>query len=255
MVFSTFLQLKSASKVVQYINKEELTIPRRNNYKDIVWKKPTVSAIISILKNPAYAGAFVYGKTRSLPQKTECGKNAQKKLPIDQWRIIVKDKYPAYINWEVYEKIQAMLKDNYLEYNRNKTRGVPREGSALLHGIVYCGECGHKMVVQYKAGTRYLCNYLRQQYRVPVCQYIPADPIDKNVVQAFFEAISPIEIDAYDQVLEKQKQAEAQLDQAHQQQIQRLCYNVNLSQRQFDKVDPLCGLHHYVTSIYSSPSQ
>jgi hypothetical protein len=57
-----------------------------------------------------------------------------------------------------------MLKDNYAEYDRNKTRGVPRPGKALLHGLVYCRECGHKMVVQYKSGTHYLCNYLRQQY-------------------------------------------------------------------------------------------
>ena len=117
---------------------------------------------------------------------------------MDQWRICVKDKYPAYISWETFEKIQAMLKDNYAEYDRNKSRGVPRPGSALLHGIVYCGECGHKMVVQYKDGTRYLCNYLRQQYRVPVCQYIPGDPIDARVVEAFFQALSPIELDAYE---------------------------------------------------------
>src|SRR5262245_47544481 len=95
---------------------------------------------------------------------------AQKKLPGEPWRIRVNDKYPAYISWETYEQIQALLKDNYAEYDRNKTRGIPRPGAALLHGLVYCGACGHKMVVQYKAGTRYLCNYLRQQSHVPVCQ-------------------------------------------------------------------------------------
>ena len=70
-----------------------------------------------------------------------------------------------------------MLRDNHAEYDRNKTRGIPRPGEALLHGLVYCGECGHKMVVQYKAGTRYICNYLRQQHGMPVCQYPAADPI------------------------------------------------------------------------------
>ena len=174
------------------MNIQELTIPRQNQYGDLVWKIPTVSAILSTLKNPAYAGAFVYGKTQSLPQKTKSGRCVQKQLPRSEWKIVVKDKYPGYISWQTYEKIQAMIKDNYTEYNRNKTRGIPREGSALLHGIVYCGECGHKMVVQYKTGTLYICNYLRQQYRVPVCQYIPADPVDEHVVRAFFEAISPI---------------------------------------------------------------
>ena len=81
-----------------------------------------------------------------------------------------------------------MLQDNYAEYDRNKSRGIPRPGKALLHGIIYCGECGHKMVVQYKGRTQYLCTYLRGQYGVPVCQHIPADPVDDAVVEAFFRA-------------------------------------------------------------------
>ncbi len=111
------------------------------------------------------------------------------KVHIDPNREI---QYPAYISWETFEHIQDMLADNYAAYDRNKSRGVPRDGAALLHGMVYCGECGHKMVVQYKHGTRYLCNYLRQQYHVPVCQYIPADPVDVHVVEAFFQALSPV---------------------------------------------------------------
>src|SRR4051812_49814624 len=79
-----------------------------------------------------------------------------------------------------------MLRDNYAEYDRNKTRGIPRDGEALLHGLVYCGACGHKMVVQYKGGTRYLCNYLRQQHGTLVCQSIPAGPIDAAGVAAPF---------------------------------------------------------------------
>ncbi len=115
----------------------------------------------------------------------------QKPLPIDQWKICHRDKYPAYIDWATFETIQAMIRDNHSEYDRNKTRGVPRPGKALLHGIVYCGECGHKMVVQYKGRTCYLCNYLRQQYQVPVCQNLPADPIDAYVVGAFFDGAVP----------------------------------------------------------------
>ena len=174
-------------------------MPCRDRFGDLVWKKASIARILSILKNPAYAGAFVYGRTRTT--RDPSGKATIKRLPMDQWRICVKDKYPAYISWETFEKIQAILQDNHAEYDRNKTRGVPRPGTALLHGIVYCGECGHKMVVQYKGGTQYLCNYLRQQYLVPVCQYIPGDPIDARVVEAFFQALSPIELDAYERAL------------------------------------------------------
>src|SRR5947209_146511 len=66
------------------------------------------------------------------------------RLRMEQWRIRVNDVYPAYIAWQTFEQIQQMLLDNYAAYDRNKSRGVPRDGAALLHGIVYCGECGHK---------------------------------------------------------------------------------------------------------------
>lgn len=236
LIFSTFLRRKSAGKVLRFFNDHELLIPRRDRFGDLVWKKPSVSAILDILKNPAYAGAFVYGRSRTT--RDPSGKATVKRLPMDQWRICVKDKYPAYISRETFEKIQAMLKDNYAEYDRNKSRGVPRPGSALLHGIVYCGECGHKMVVQYKGGTRYLCNYLRQQYHAPVCQNIPGDPIDARVVEAFFQALSPIELDAYERALDIQKEADEKVELAHRQQLERLRYQAELAWRQFNRVDP-----------------
>jgi DNA invertase Pin-like site-specific DNA recombinase/predicted DNA-binding protein YlxM (UPF0122 family) len=236
LIFSTFLRLKSASKVLRFLNDQRLLIPRRDRFGDLAWKKPTVAAILATLKNPAYAGAFVYGRTRTT--RDASGKASLKSLPIDQWRILVKDKYPAYISWEMFEQIQAMLQDNYAEYDRNKSRGVPRPGAAMLHGLIYCGECGHKMVVQYKGGTRYLCNYLRQQYLVPVCQNIPGDPIDARVVEAFFQALSSIELDAYTRAIAAQKETDEKVEHARRQQLERLRYQAALAERQYNHVDP-----------------
>lgn len=236
LVFDTFLKVKSAVKTMRFFNDQRLLVPRGDRFGDIVWKNPSVAAIIEILKNPAYAGAFVYGRTRTirLPGK----RPVQKKLPMDQWRIRVNDKYPSYISWQTYEKIQTMLKDNYAQYDRNKSRGVPRPGSALIHGIVYCGKCGHKMVVQYKNSTRYICNNLRQQWGVPVCQYIPADAVDNKVVEAFFAALSAVEIDIYSRSLEQKSKARDQANRAQAQQVERLRYEAALAKRQYMQVDP-----------------
>jgi len=238
LVFTTFLRLRSASKVLQFLNTHDLCLPRRDRFGDVVWKKPTVAAILQILKNPAYAGAFVYGKTRSVRKDPTSAHTQEVRLPMDQWKIRINDVYPAYISWETFEQIQQMLLDNYAAYDRNKSRGVPRDGAALLHGMVYCGECGHKMVVQYKNGTRYLCNYLRQQYHVPVCQYIHADPVDTQVVEAFFQALSPLELDVYAAAIATQHATAQQITHAHQQHLQRLRYEATLAGRQFTRVDP-----------------
>jgi DNA invertase Pin-like site-specific DNA recombinase len=238
LVFTTFLRVRSASKVLSFFNTHELLLPRRDRFGEVVWKKPTISAILAILKNPAYAGAFVYGRTRSVRQDPRSPRAQQSRLPQDQWKIRVNDIYPAYISWETFEHIQEMLEANYAAYDRNKCRGVPRPGAALFHGIVYCGQCGHKMVVQYKGGTRYLCNALRQQYRVPVCQDLPADVLDPVLVEVFFQAFSPLELDAYARAVAQQEALAAQVEQAHQQRLERLRYEAALAQRQFLRVDP-----------------
>jgi Recombinase zinc beta ribbon domain len=155
-----------------------------------------------------------------------------------EWKIRVNDVYPAYISWETFEQIQHRLADNYAAYDRNKSRGVPRDGAGLLQGIVYCGECGHKMVMEYKHGTRYHCNALRQQYRVPVCQDIAADPVDVQVQESFFQALSPVELDVYAAAVATQQATVEQIVRAHQQHLERLRYQAALAQRQFNRVDP-----------------
>jgi hypothetical protein len=238
LVFTTFLRLRSESLVLGFLNAEDLALPRRDRFGDGVWRKPTVAIILQILKNPADAGAFVYGRTRSLPRDPAALRSKQVRLPLEQWRIRVNDVYPAYISWETFERLQAMLLDNYAEYDRNKTRGVPRPGAALLHGMVYCGECGHKLVVQYQGGTRYLCNFLRQKYRVPLCQHIPGDAVDPPIVQAFFQALSPVELDVYRRAVTAQQQSTEQVSHAHHQHLERLRYEAALAERQFLRVDP-----------------
>lgn len=109
-----------------------------------------------ILKNPAYAGAFVYGRTRLRATMHEGGPPAKIPRPIDEWRIVVKDRYPPYIDWPTYEKIRAIVRDNRAEYMRIHTRGTPRNGELLLHGIAWCGRCGHKMYARYKGGGEYV---------------------------------------------------------------------------------------------------
>ncbi len=237
-VFEVFLQVKTISQTLVYFNQHGLMMPRYDKFHQLQWRKPTLSTLSNVLKNPAYAGIFVYGKTRTSKTGPAATDKVTKKLPRDQWKIVIPNKYPPYISVDIFDKIESMLKQNYAEYQRNKTRGIPRNGAALLQGIVFCGTCGHKMVVQYKGGNRYLCNHLRNQYRTPVCQFIPANAVDKHVVALFFEAISPIELDAYEASLDAQSTEKQSLLKAQQQKLERLRYQSQFAQAQFNKVDP-----------------
>ncbi len=238
LVFATFLRIRSATKAVRYFNEHALRLPRQDYGGDILWRTPTVATVLSILKNPAYAGAFVYGRTRTVSSAPAASRRTPQRRPMTEWRIVLRDRYPAYIDWATFEKIQTMIRDNRAEYDQNKTRGVPRPGKALLHGLVYCGECGHQMCVQYKHGTRYICNFLRQKYQVPVCQCLQGDPVDDAVVAAFFEALAPMELDVYEQALAATDQEREQVRRAHEQQLERLRYQARLAERQYQKSDP-----------------
>src|SRR5215831_10916738 len=237
LVFQTFLERRAASQVVRLLRDQGLRLPRRHRDYETVWRTPTVAAVIAILRNPAYAGTFVYGKTRMQVQPGS-GRSQQRRLPLAEWKVIVHDRYPAYVTWETFARIQAILDDNYAVYAHNQRRGVPRQGAALLQGIVYCGSCGHKMAVQYKGGNQYLCNYLRSQAHAPVCQRLPADPVDQQVVAAFFDALAPAELDLYEQALAQQRQQQAELDRAQRYSLQRLEYEADWARRRYEQVDP-----------------
>lgn len=238
MVFSLFLELGSVGKVVRSFRARGLTLPRRNRFGDIAWRAPTASMLSDVLKNPAYAGAFVYGRTRSRHATYPNGKLMTARCPMTEWKVVVKSRYPAFIDWDEFERIQAMLSDNYAEYRRNQTRGAPRDGAAALQGIVWCGCCGRKMAVQYKDSNRYVCNSAASHGGGSLCQHLPADPIDARVVAAFFAAVGPAELESWTRAREARKQANADLDRAEAQQIERLRYQCLLAERQYNRVDP-----------------
>lgn len=237
LIFDTYLERRSLAKVVQRFQEQQLKVPRRDQFGDIHWKRPTVASIVSTLKNPAYAGAFTYGRSRSTRDE-KTGKISKKSLPIEEWKICIRDKYPAYISWETFEKIDQMLRDNHSEYDRKKTRGVPREGMALLQGIVYCGKCGHKMTLQYKGGVRYICNHLRRQHGAPLCQRFVAAPIDSHVVQWFFDALSVAEIDLSASALKQADRRRDDLLSQRRKEVERLRYQARLAERQYQHTDP-----------------
>lgn len=237
LVFELFLKLRTVAKVMRMLNDRGLDLPRRDRHGDLRWTRATVSAVASILKNPAYAGAFVYGRTRMRAAR-EDRMPAKMSRPLDEWRIVVKDKYPAYIDWPSYEKIRSIVSDNRAEYMRTKTRGAPRDGELLLHGIAWCARCGHKMYVRYKGGGEYVCNHLRTHSGLPVCQHIRAARVDAAVADAFLTALAPAELDALSRARRSQSQVDAALLANTKRQVERTRYAAALAERQFNRVDP-----------------
>lgn len=238
LVFQTFLMFRTVASVMRVLNGRGLDLPRRDQHGDLRWVRATVSAVSRILQNPAYAGAFVYGRTRTRAGTRESGASAKVARPIKEWRIVVKDRYPSYIDWPTYEKIRSIVSDNRAEYMRTKTRGAPRDGDLLLHGIAWCARCGHKMYVRYKGGGEYVCNHLRTHQGLPACQHIRASRVDAAVADAFLTALVPAELDALSRARRAQSQVDVALRASTERQLERKRYDAALAERQFNRVDP-----------------
>jgi len=246
LVFTKFLELGSGPKVLRYLVENSLQLPRHQTSGlyagQVLWKDPSLAALHSILKNPAYAGAFVYGRRSAEPTKQIPGRPATGRLRRNQsqWQALVKDVYPAYITWEEYEKIQRKVAENRQKMDEQFTRkGGLRKGAALLGGLVRCAHCGHAMTVAYKDNRfQYTCNQRRAEYGKPSCQFLSGGRIDEVVVQEFFAAIAPAQIDALEKVSANEMAHHHEQVRHLQQEVKRLEYAAVRTERQHDSVDP-----------------
>jgi DNA invertase Pin-like site-specific DNA recombinase len=238
LVFRTFGELKSASHVARRLRRSGIQLPRRHHNVEIVWREPTAGRVLSILTNPAFTGAFVYGRVHNTKELERDGFHVRRhRQGLGENTVVVKDHHPAYVTWETFEEIQGILKDNRAEYQKRLSRGIPRGGEALLQGIAYCGECGHKLEVQYKRRPRYRCDEVHRTLGEKLPSFLAA-PIDRAVSQAFFEALSPAEFNAYERALETRRQSDREIEAAQERELQRLRYEADLARRQYDRVDP-----------------
>ncbi len=241
LVFARFAELGSCQKVLRRFRDEGLRLPRRQTSGPeaglLVWKPPAAHVLYEILHNPAYAGAFVYGRHRRHPDSRP-GQHAPRiACPLEEWAVIRRDAYPPYLSWEDFVANQARLHDNGNRY-RERTRGAARSGRALLAGLVVCGQCGRQMQLEYKAHHRYVCAAQGKERGVGLCLHLDGPSIDAAVVAAFFEALRPAELDLLDAVLAAQAADRARLAQQYTDQVTRAESAARLAQRQYLAADP-----------------
>lgn len=241
-----YMELGAVQKVLKFLVDRGLKLPRRQTSGlyagEVLWKDPSSSALYSVVKNPAYAGAFAYGRrtadpTRQVPGRPSSGRRRHRSC---DWIALVKDVYPAYITWDEFQQMQETLEANQQRIQEQFVRKQAiRGGEALLPGMVRCGVCGHAMRVAYKDNRfQYTCNGKRNKYGKSSCQFLSGKVIDDAVTEEFFRALHPAHIDALEQV--SARQAEHHQESLHhlEQEVARLEYEARRAERQYNHVDP-----------------
>jgi DNA invertase Pin-like site-specific DNA recombinase len=243
--FETFRRTGTAWGTAQAFAKEGLKFPRRGQAGsgELVWEALHNSKALATLHNPRYAGAFCFGKSRRW--KDPQGGWHCINLPPDQWSILIKDAHPGYISWEEFEENQKRIQLNQQAHAGSDERasGPPREGPALLQGLVICGKCGGRMTLRYcqRAG-RLSPNYLCQRQSVEecqrVCQNIPGGVVDDALSKLIVDSINPLALEVTLKVQEQLQQRLAEADRLRRQGLERAQYEAEQARIRYMRVDP-----------------
>jgi DNA invertase Pin-like site-specific DNA recombinase len=245
LLFETFRRTGSAMAVVRVFAEQGLQFPRRvhtgPNKGDLTWAGLEHSRALRILHNPRYTGAFVYGRTHS--RKTVEGDWVIEPVPREEWEVLIREAHAGYIDWDEYEQNQRRLHDNCQAYGEDRRKSPPREGPALLQGLLICGRCGKRMTVRYHSRRGqlfpdYVCQREGIEHAEPICQHIPGAGIDEAVGDILVEAVTPVALEV---ALAVQQELQSRLDEAdglRQQQVERARYEAELARRRYLRVDP-----------------
>jgi DNA invertase Pin-like site-specific DNA recombinase len=243
LVFAVFERRRSVSGVLRYLVDHDIQLPDRirtgPNKGDVRWNRPSRATLSDMLRHPAYAGAYVYGRRHhdgrlQVPGQPHSGRRFRR--DPQTWMVLQQGAYPAYIDWGTFERNQEQM-----AANRTRYPGIPRGGGALLGGLVVCGVCGRRMFTGYNDDgreARYVCNQMAATFGAPRCQSISARPVDEHVSAVMLSALAPSAIEVSLQVAEDLELERQQLHEQWKQRLERAGYETALARRRYGAVDP-----------------
>jgi DNA invertase Pin-like site-specific DNA recombinase len=243
-VFCLWRRLGSARQVVAELVDERQALPRRTvGERRIRWKRANYAAVHDFLTNPAYAGAFVFGRTRTEKTLGPGGRVRVKvrELPIEQWSVCLPEHHPGYVCWDDYLATRERLRQNVRP--RGEGGGAAREGLALLQGLLRCGRCGRRMQVAY-SGTggrvvRYACVRGHQLHGTgSACQSLGGLRLDRAVAGTFLEAVTPAAVGASAEAIGELERQHAERLGGQRLALERAEFEVERARRQFDACEP-----------------
>ena len=248
LLFATFKRTGSAWATVRYFRAQGLLFPRRvrigPHAGELHWMPLQHNAVLKVLRNPRYAGAFCFGRTHTI--KHPDASLHIETLPQEQWLFLVREVHAGYLNWEEYEANLAQLRANRQAHGEDRRHGPPREGPALLQGLVICGRCGNRMTVGYhevKGGKRLYPEYRCQKEHVEegddkCCQRLLGAGLDAAIAELLLARVTPLSIETSMQIHEELQAQVQEAGRLRAQQVERARYAAELAQRRFLRVDP-----------------
>jgi hypothetical protein len=244
-LFATFERTGSALATVKAFAAEGLTFPSRiqtgANKGTLAWLPLRHHRVLQVLHNPRYAGAFVYGRHRQ--RRGADGRSHQVLQPRDAWIALIPDAHPAYISWERYEQNLQRLTEGAQSRGEERRKSPPREGPALLQGVVICGRCGKRMTVRYHCRRgelipEYVCQRTGIEQGTPSCARIGGEHIDRRIGELLLDTVTPLALEVALAVQAELEGRAAEADALRHQAVERARHAAEAARRRYLAVDP-----------------
>jgi DNA invertase Pin-like site-specific DNA recombinase len=242
MVFNLFERYGTINAVLQHFVRNGIEMPSRvrsgPTQGELQWVRPNRVTLSNILRNPIYAGAYVYGRRPTDPKKKKPGRPSTGRTvsKFGEWEVLLKNRLPSYITWDQFEKNSRQL-----ESNTPQGTGAPRSGPSLLSGLLICGQCGMRMSTQYSnngSGLRYQCSRLMVDYGEPLCQSLAGKPLDELTANLVLQSLEPAALEISLKVAEDIEAERYQTRSHWDKKLERARYGVERAFRQYSAVEP-----------------
>jgi DNA invertase Pin-like site-specific DNA recombinase len=243
LVFEKFAELGSVRAVFLWFTRQGIQLPMRAHQGphkgQLEWRRPRLVTLNRMLNHPLYAGAYAYGRTAKKSKQRQVAGQARSyaRLPMDQWQILIRDRLPAYISWDDYQRNQVRIKQNQ---PRPNTMGTPRNGCALLSGLLICGHCGWRMRTDYHTRERhqYSCQRHLEYAKETLCFSLKGKLLDRLVSDQVLTALEPAALELSLQAQTDVRRERERLNRHWQQNLKRARYEVDSAERCYRAVDP-----------------
>jgi len=247
LVFDLFDRLGTVNGVLCFLADNRIQVgvrvregPARG---ELVWRRPNRAGVQNMLRNPAYAGIYAYGRSTTDPRRRQAGRpcTGRVRTAREDWIVFLPGLLPAYISIEQYEKNRQRMEANR---SRSQSMGAVRDGPALLAGLVACGRCGARMTVHYQRGAGgklqpvYVCAREKTDYGGGQCQQLAGSCVDGYVTGLLLDALAPAALEVSLAAAEQAEAQRAHVDQIWRQRLERADFAADRARRQYQLTEP-----------------
>jgi DNA invertase Pin-like site-specific DNA recombinase/DNA-binding transcriptional MerR regulator len=249
MVFDQFERLGSINGLLRWMVNHDIKMPVRPHFGsdrgELAWRKPNRVTLNNMLHHPIYAGAYRWGHREVDARKKIAGRPTTGRAlkSHEDCRVLIRDRFKAYIDWETFERIQQKLRENS---HLGTTLSAPRHGPSVLAGLVVCGRCGHRMLVSYAnirkdnpgGSLRYSCQREAIDYGGDRCQSLSGESLEAFVIARLLQVVEPASLEVSLAAVEDIQRERERLLAHWQQRLSRSRHEVEVARKSYAVVDP-----------------